>query len=371
MVDTYNRQLHPDEQQLAKELAKKSGGKYTEKEIADALRWANNRDKNETASSNILVKLDGDTQAGDIYDATSMSLIKQGEQGFLMQDLSKIAPPGDDLMAFIQNNTGDTYSWNTGAWQAIPTPTYDNTRYALVSANGKTFSVPLADCPAAGCTGEGAIAWASAKPEDQAALREYAAALDQEAKRAAAVAGLVATGALAPELAAVLGAGKMAVGGTVGGAFDAAGQLTGGNSEDYRYWQTVGSALTGAFLFPVSGQFLLVDVGLGGVAGAANTGANNWIYGGNNDVLEAVKSNAGFAGLGFVFGKVAGSISSTVLPKYIGGPAPNPNIPILLQTPGKSNPWPDYINNAVNTTISGTPSWGSGLIFQPTGEGKQ
>ncbi|WP_205203327.1 hypothetical protein [Azonexus hydrophilus] len=237
--------------------------------------------------------------------------------------------------------------------------------------DGKTFTLPLADCPAAGCTGDGAIAWASTNPADQKVLADYAAALDQEAKRAAAVAGLVATGALAPELAAAFGAGKMVIGGTVGGAFDAVGQLTGGNSEDYRYWQTVGSALTGAFLFPVSGQFLLVDVGLGGVAGAANTGANNWIYGSDNNILDSAATSAGFAGLGYFLGKLAKGVSNVYLPQYTGGPAPNPNIPMLLQNPGKLNPWSAYIDNAVNTTVSSTPSWGSGLISRPTGEGKQ
>jgi hypothetical protein len=136
--------------------------------------------------------------------------------------------------------------------------------------DGKTFTLPLADCPAAGCTGDGAIAWASTNPADQKVLADYAAALDQEAKRAAAVAGLVATGALAPELAAVLGAGKMVVGGAVSSGFDAAGQaykIATDQQEEYRLAQTVIAAGTGAVFFPLSGSSMLGNAAIGGAMG--------------------------------------------------------------------------------------------------------
>ncbi|WP_250473635.1 hypothetical protein [Caballeronia sp. GAFFF1] len=38
MPDLYNRQLHPREKTLAKQLAEKSGGKYTEQQIEDQMR---------------------------------------------------------------------------------------------------------------------------------------------------------------------------------------------------------------------------------------------------------------------------------------------------------------------------------------------
>ena len=198
IADRNNRQLHPTEQNLAKELVKKSNGKYTEQEIADALRWANNLDLNETPLSHIVVPLNADTQAGEIYDAQSMSLANSGGQALLYQNLSGITPPSGDLMAFIQQNTGGTYSWNTAAWQAVPQTTFtqNGTRYGMFSANGQTFALPLADCPASGCA-TSPIAWASTSSADQAALQAYATAagiaMTSFVSRTAGVVGSTAT----------------------------------------------------------------------------------------------------------------------------------------------------------------------------------
>jgi hypothetical protein len=37
-TDRYNRQLHPDEKTLAKQIADKSGGQYTQSQVEDQLR---------------------------------------------------------------------------------------------------------------------------------------------------------------------------------------------------------------------------------------------------------------------------------------------------------------------------------------------
>lgn len=37
-ADRYNRQLHPEERTLARQIADKSGGKYTEAQIEDQMR---------------------------------------------------------------------------------------------------------------------------------------------------------------------------------------------------------------------------------------------------------------------------------------------------------------------------------------------
>ncbi len=37
-IDTHNRQLHPNERKLAKELASKSGGRYTAEQIEEQMR---------------------------------------------------------------------------------------------------------------------------------------------------------------------------------------------------------------------------------------------------------------------------------------------------------------------------------------------
>ena len=194
-TDANNRQLHPTEKQLAKRLAAQSKGKYTAEQIEDALRWADNKELNESRFSNIVVPLNTDTEAGQIFDAASMSFSANGGNPVLYQDMSKLAVPSADLMAYVQQQTGDIYQWNTSVWKAAPTqlPT-DATRYTLVAVpkpggqDGVDYlSIPLANCPAAGCTNGSPIAWATTNPEDQKALATYAASLDQQAKRAVAI----------------------------------------------------------------------------------------------------------------------------------------------------------------------------------------
>lgn len=145
----------------------------------------------------------------------------------LYQDLSRITPPGGELMAFIQQNTGDTYSWNTAAWQAVPQATFsqNGTRYGVFSANGQTFQLPLADCPAAGCA-TSPIAWASTSPADQAVLQAYATAAGVEmtsfVSRTAGIVGSTATTAAAtPGPHQPVAAGTAIVAQTIGLAADA------------------------------------------------------------------------------------------------------------------------------------------------------
>ena len=160
-----------------------------------------------------------------------MSLDASGGQAVLYQDLSRITPPAGELMAFIQQNTGDTYSWNTAAWQAVPQATFsqNGTRYGVFSANGQSFKLPLAECPAGGCT-TSPIAWASTSPQDQAALQAYATAAGVEmtsfVSRTAGIVGSTATTAAAtPGPHQPVATGTAIVAQTVGLAADAVEQL--------------------------------------------------------------------------------------------------------------------------------------------------
>jgi len=121
-----NRLLHKDETVLAKKLAAKSNGKYTEAQVADALRWANNEDFGETASSNIVTpesvpKTDA-MIPGKTTEASTPYLTASGQDGGVrVQNMAQVAKPGTDLMDYIQQNTAaSTYSWNATAWQATP-----------------------------------------------------------------------------------------------------------------------------------------------------------------------------------------------------------------------------------------------------------
>src|SRR5450830_1768147 len=96
-VEANNRQLHEDgkakEKTLAKKLAEGSSGKYTQAQIEDALRSANNNKLGETASTGAVVPYDAKTNF-TIYDKTGMMLGKAPDGSpVLMQNPAMLAIP--------------------------------------------------------------------------------------------------------------------------------------------------------------------------------------------------------------------------------------------------------------------------------------
>ncbi len=67
-TDQFNRQLHPEEQSLARRLAAQSNGKFTEAQISDALRWANNNDLGESYVTNTIVNRNLDVALGCVLN---------------------------------------------------------------------------------------------------------------------------------------------------------------------------------------------------------------------------------------------------------------------------------------------------------------
>ncbi|WP_150720666.1 hypothetical protein [Pandoraea capi] len=65
-TDRLNRQLHPDDASICKKIASISGGKYTEQQISDALRAANNSQRGESVTTGMVV--DGASNPEGIYD---------------------------------------------------------------------------------------------------------------------------------------------------------------------------------------------------------------------------------------------------------------------------------------------------------------
>ncbi|MFA9439659.1 hypothetical protein ACDA63_08485 [Uliginosibacterium sp. sgz301328] len=111
VADTYNRQLHPDEMDLARELARKSGGKYSPKQIQDALRAANNNALGETTFSNAVIQY---PNPETVFDQGASYGVAQTTAGpWLIQNIPANVDVG--LAAYIQENTGVTYSWAAGS----------------------------------------------------------------------------------------------------------------------------------------------------------------------------------------------------------------------------------------------------------------
>ncbi|HWW08180.1 hemagglutinin repeat-containing protein [Collimonas sp.] len=110
-VEANNRQLHPDERTLAKQLAANSNGKYTVEQVEDALRAADNKRLGEGVGTGSIVNVDGN-KATVYDDGAKWSVVQNGKDGtqHLMQQVPLNVSP--DLMAYIQQGTDNTYAWS-------------------------------------------------------------------------------------------------------------------------------------------------------------------------------------------------------------------------------------------------------------------
>jgi len=110
-IDANNRQLHPDERTLAKQLAANSNGKYTVEQVEDALRAAGNKRSGEGVGTGSIVNVDGN-KATVYDDGAKWSVVQNGQNGTqqLIQQVPLNVSP--DLMAYIQQGTGNNYTWS-------------------------------------------------------------------------------------------------------------------------------------------------------------------------------------------------------------------------------------------------------------------
>jgi filamentous hemagglutinin len=138
-ADVNNRQLHPDERKKAAELAQKSGGKYTQEEIENAMRNAGSSALDETSTTGMIVKPNSGydvepsfvpgTNKGVVerpYDTGSV--FRAGDNGQLVQVLPNNGSVDPGLAAFIAANTGGAqtpYGWNDVQLGKVQPPTTD------------------------------------------------------------------------------------------------------------------------------------------------------------------------------------------------------------------------------------------------------
>jgi filamentous hemagglutinin family protein len=231
-VDANNRQLHPNERKLAAQLAAKSKGKYTAKQIEDAMRNSGNGN-GETVVTGMLVNAN---DPGAIYDKGAQW--QKGEDGKLIQVLPNSGKVDPALAAFITNNTGgnnSAYSWyDSQLGKTSPTQVSTGTggarqRYEQYAANGKVYTLPIADCPAVSCTNDTPIARFGVTAEDAATIAAYDAAKKKEMAKDAVAGGLIVGTALTFPATAP---GAIFSGAIVGGGSSAANQAIDGKSID-------------------------------------------------------------------------------------------------------------------------------------------
>ncbi len=229
-VDANNRQLHPKERTLAAQLAAKSKGKYTAKQIEDAMRNSGNGN-GETIVTGMLVN-SKDPEA--VYDKGAQW--QKGEDGKLVQVLPKDGKVDPALAAYITSNTGasnSVYSWYDAQLGKVgpvqPSTGSTKQRYEQYAANGKVYTLPIADCPAVSCTNDTPIARYGVSTEDAATIAAYDAAKKKEMAKDAVTGGLIVATTVALPATMV---GAATGGAIVGGGSSAANQKIDGKPID-------------------------------------------------------------------------------------------------------------------------------------------
>ncbi|THF66293.1 hypothetical protein E6C76_05475 [Pseudothauera nasutitermitis] len=149
--------------------------------------------------------------------------------------------------------------------------------------------------------------------------------------------------------------------------------MTNPNNGDYRAWQTVTAAATGALLYPLAGRSVWIDSALGATSAGVVTAVTNEVYDRPNTGSNSVVWNAFLGGtFGYLGNRVADGTTNYLnanIPRYIGGKPIDRNVPILLQNLGRPNPLVPYIDTIGKSTgnvVNGIPSLAPGLFSGPS-----
>ena len=93
------------------------------------MRAANNSEYGETVLTGVVVPLNANTKASDLYDTTGMKLTNDGAgHNYLVQDPSMLVTPSQTLQNLIVEETGGAkspYSWNQPSAPAAAAPRID------------------------------------------------------------------------------------------------------------------------------------------------------------------------------------------------------------------------------------------------------
>ncbi|MFB9867660.1 DUF637 domain-containing protein [Vreelandella sulfidaeris] len=193
-VESYNRQLHTAERELARNLAEESDGQFTLEEIESALRGMYHDDLGQAPSANAQVDLsDLEGVLGSYYDFGGEWLAIPGQDGktrYLIQLVPTDTPA--DLIAYIIEQTGEEISpyrapvYRLPAGEAAPgqpldrltgRPLDEEGRYTVsYVVDGEIYHVPHFSCETADCIAQGA----NIDYSDQSAV-SYSRALDAKA----------------------------------------------------------------------------------------------------------------------------------------------------------------------------------------------
>ncbi|GGY05218.1 hypothetical protein GCM10007160_35960 [Litchfieldella qijiaojingensis] len=328
-AESYNRQAHAHEKEIAQQLAEQSDGKYIAEEIEQALRGMFNDELGESPGSNVVVDLhDLDAIDASYYDFDGEWLATPGGDGntrYLVQMVPTDTSP--ELVDYIIEQTGGVSSSYRAMVSPTPSPRPEpKLRFpgSIAMAAGLPYNLNQTD----------SRPWAEIKQGQEALTRGIAS-----------LAALPVTGPYAAaNLTARAAAGLFAT----GAGFDALGQYAQGG--EYRPGQTLMAGITALGYGPLAGGGILGNAAVGAVAGGTSTAANNWVYDENKSVGIGALFGAGAGGLGTLFGGVVARETQGI-PRQISLP--------YFQTPASITiplPSAESLGNATQTMISNMPA---------------
>ena len=370
----YNRRLHLSERQLAQELAARSDGRWSVEQIEDALRWSDNAETAESYFDGVVVRLDQHATPYEVRD-NAYDIVSNG---FVIQQLNQIPLPDSELMAFIQQHTGETYSWRPGVFPGEPADPHagmawtssgyvpirsadatDSLSYQWFYADGQAFRLPVTHCPSVACTNSAPIAWGSTQPGDQAVLAAFEAAVGRQTREDLAMLATVATAASPIGLSRLTVSGLVSTRGAVafgvGAGFQSAGDYYKTDEVDlYR------SALTGTTAWiaaPLFGASLANNSLLGGMLLGGNAMAHNAVFGANESVADNYRLGLIASGAGTAAGHGTTILAQQIFPRWVRATPYNPYLPAVLQAPAQFSPVSGAMGTTVDTFVSNSPAF--------------
>ncbi|WP_249979063.1 hypothetical protein, partial [Vreelandella olivaria] len=194
-VESYNRQLHTQERELARDLAEASDGQFTLEEIEDAMRRMYHLELGEAPNHNMVIDLwDVDSVAAQYYDYDATWLTSPGEDGtarYLVQILPEGVTP--EMYDYVIAQTGGEDSPYWIPPQVVrerevaehPRAPGEDGRYPVsLEVNGGLYHMQRFECATPECVAAGAHI-DHGDPETQAWNRALdAQALDDLSKAA-------------------------------------------------------------------------------------------------------------------------------------------------------------------------------------------
>ncbi|WP_426107736.1 hemagglutinin repeat-containing protein [Massilia sp. TSP1-1-2] len=196
-----NRRLHPGDKLAAKTLAKKSGGRFSEQEIQDALRYAGLKDihgkvivPEETREVFLDFKnvMTGESYLETVKVDRNLPVGGEGPRVLLERKTEK---PSNELIAYIITNTGGAAS----PYILTPGPTYFSTgslppapagtTRVTMQVDGSVYFPLVANCPAVSCTNGDPIANAISDPGTSAYKKAVAEKAEKDLNVLSALTG--------------------------------------------------------------------------------------------------------------------------------------------------------------------------------------